>query len=348
MIRVFSRESNGVNFTQLVTDFGRTANLVAASHFSALSQQQQVEVARSQVLLLVDQAYFRALEAGALSRVAQETVSTRQVIVDQITALAEAQLRSDLDESFAEVNLQQANLLLLDAQTREQIAFADLSAALGYQEPHKFVLEDASVPDLRDQTLGGLLSQALKTRPDVVALREDVSAASKTATAEQRARLPKVNLLGSFGRTPTGDAAVRETYAGAGFDVELPLWTGGRLSSRAREMELRIGVARKSLQDLEDQVTRDVNVGWLLATQARSKIPVTESLLNAASQAFELARSRYERGAASFVELSQAELAKTQAAIDEATARYEYEISKAVLQFDTGSLQFVKPSSPPR
>ncbi len=54
---------------------------------------------------------------------AEETVSTRQVIVDQITALAQAQLRSDLDESFAQVNLQQANLLLLDAQTREQIAF---------------------------------------------------------------------------------------------------------------------------------------------------------------------------------------------------------------------------------
>ena len=94
---VFSRESNGVNLTQLVTDFGRTANMVAASHFSALSQQQQIEVARSQVLLLVDQAYFRALEAEALSRVAEETVSTRQVIVDQITALAQAQLRSDLD-----------------------------------------------------------------------------------------------------------------------------------------------------------------------------------------------------------------------------------------------------------
>ncbi len=47
---VFSRESNGVNFTQLVTDFGRTANLVAASRFLAMSQQQQVEVARSQVL----------------------------------------------------------------------------------------------------------------------------------------------------------------------------------------------------------------------------------------------------------------------------------------------------------
>ena len=204
------------------------------------------------------------------------------------------------------------------------------------------------MPELRDQTLTGLLTQALQARPDVVALREDVSAAFETATAEQRARLPKVNLLGSFGRTPTGDVAVRQTYAAAGFDVELPLWTGGRLSSRAREMELRIGVARKSLQDLEDQVTRDVNVGWLQAAQARSKIPVTESLLNAASQAFDLAKSRYERGAASFVELSQAELAKTQAAIDETTARYEYEISKAVLEFDTGSLQFVKPSAPPR
>ena len=162
--------------------------------------------------------------------------------------------------------------------------------------------------------------------------------------AEQRARLPRVNLLGSFGRTPTGDPQVRETYAAAGFDVELPLMTGGRLSARAREMQLRVDVARKALDDLEDQVTREVNIGWLDVAQAKSKIPVTDSLLNAASQAFDLAKSRYEIGAASFVELSQAELARTQAAIDEATAKYEYEISKAVLQFDTGSLRFVKPN----
>jgi len=341
---VLSRESNGVNFSQLITDFGKTANLVAASNFSALSQAQQIELVRAQVLLIVDQAYFRALEAEALSRVAKETVAARQAIADQISALAQAQLRSDLDASFAEVNLEQANLLLLDAQTRLQTAFAELSAALGYQQPHKFILAEANVPDLRDQTLSGLISQAFVTRPDVIALRDDVSAADKGATAAQRDRLPRVNLLGSFGRTPIGDPQVRETYAAAGFDVELPLMTGGRLSARAKEMELRVEVVRKALEDLEDQVTREVNIGWLDVAQSKSRIPVTESLLNAASQAFDLAKSRYENGAASFVELSQAELAKTQAAIDEATAKYEYEISKAVLQFDTGSLRFVKPN----
>src|SRR6202008_2418947 len=103
------------------------ANLVAASRFSALSQAQQTDLVRAQVLLLVDEAYFRALEAEALTRVAKETVATRQVIVDQIDALVQAQLRSELDASFAKVNLEQANLLLLDAQTRLQTAFADLS-----------------------------------------------------------------------------------------------------------------------------------------------------------------------------------------------------------------------------
>ena len=340
---VFSRQSDGINLTQLVTDFGRTANLIAASHFSALSHAQQIDLVRAQVLLLVDESYFRALEAEELSRVAKETVATRQVIVDQINALVQAQLRSDLDASFAEVNLEQANLLLLDAQTRLQTAFADLSAALGYQQPHTFILANASVPDVRDQSLSGLLGQAFQTRPDVIGLRDDVSAASKAAVAEERARLPKVNLLGSFGRTPTGDPQVRETYAAAGFGVELPLMTGGRLSARAREMKFRVDVTRKALDDLEDQVTRDVNIGWLNVAQARGKISVTESLLTAASQAFDLAKSRYESGAASFVELSQAELARTQAAIDATTAKYEYEISKAVLQFDTGSLRFVKP-----
>jgi hydrophobic/amphiphilic exporter-1 (mainly G- bacteria), HAE1 family len=341
---VLSRESNGLNLSQLITDFGRTANLVAASRFTALSQEEQIELARAQVLLLVDEAYFGALEAEALVQVAQDTIRTRSLVVDQISALVKSRLKSELDASFARVNLEQARLLLLEANTKLNDSFADLSAALGYQTPHRFVLADEVVPGPVDLRLNDLIAQALRNRPEVISRRFERDAATKTAAAEREAALPKVNFLGSLGRTPVGDDAVRETYAAAGIGVEMPLFTGGRISARAREAKYRVQAAQKALEEMEEDVVRDVNLRWLNLAQARERISVTDALFESASQAWELAKSRYEGGAASFVELSQVELAKTQAQIEHATARYEYQIDKTALEFETGSLRFVKPS----
>ena len=67
----------------------------------------------AQIVLAVDQAFFNALETKALVTVAQETVTTRQTFVDKIQALTGAKLKSDIDLSFANVDLARGRLLLL-------------------------------------------------------------------------------------------------------------------------------------------------------------------------------------------------------------------------------------------
>ena len=82
---------------------------------------------RASVLLQVDRAYFDALRAQAILRVAEQTIAARQLVVDQVTALASAGLKSALDLSFARVNLSEAQLLLLQAQNGVQASYASLS-----------------------------------------------------------------------------------------------------------------------------------------------------------------------------------------------------------------------------
>jgi outer membrane protein len=65
-------------------------------------------------------------------QVAQQTVAERQTVTDQVQALFNSKLKSALDLSFAQVNLAQAKLLLLDAQNNDAAAIANLSAGLGY------------------------------------------------------------------------------------------------------------------------------------------------------------------------------------------------------------------------
>ena len=60
----------------------------------------------------MDQAFYGALQAHAVLTVAQQTVSARQTVADQVEALFKNKLRSELDFSFASVNLAQAKLLV--------------------------------------------------------------------------------------------------------------------------------------------------------------------------------------------------------------------------------------------
>jgi outer membrane protein len=110
---IYNRLAAGVSVGQLVTDFGRTHNLVASSSLQAQAAQAEVNLSRADVLLAVDRAFYGALRAQAILRVAQQTVKQRETVSEQITTLAQNKLKSGLDVSFANVNLAEARLQLV-------------------------------------------------------------------------------------------------------------------------------------------------------------------------------------------------------------------------------------------
>jgi len=342
---VYNRESNGVLVSQLITDFGRTANLISAARYQALSQEQKSRLARAQVVLLVDESYFKALGAQALLRVANQTVAARQLTVDQVTELTKGKLKSDLDLSFAKVDLENAKLLVLQAQNAVDEGFADLSAALGYREEHHFTLAEEPQFAFPGDDIQALIAQALQYRPEVVALRAELEGAKKFTAAERAARYPVITLQGAVGRTPVGDSAVEGNYEAAGINVEVPIFTGGLLDARYREAADKAKAADKAVEDAEDTVVRDVRDVWLDASSALKKIQVSKELQASASEALDLASSRYKLGVTSIIELSQAQLAQTQAEIGYESAKYEYQIDRVKLEFQTGALKFRTPGT---
>jgi len=119
---------------------------------------------RASVLLQVDRAYFDALRAQAILRVAEQTIAARQLVVDQVTALASAGLKSALDLSFARVNLSEAQLLLLQAQNGVQASYASLSAALGAPQTATYELTDEPLPEAPPAESAPLIARRYRRR----------------------------------------------------------------------------------------------------------------------------------------------------------------------------------------
>lgn len=143
---ILNRYSNGIEVSQLITDFGRTSNLVASARLDARAASESAQQTEQDVLLAVNRAYFNVLRAESVLRVAEETVRTRQILVDQVTTLEKNRLRSMLDVSFAAVNLSQAKLLLVQAQNDVKAAGAELANALGLPNPQPFTLAEETLP----------------------------------------------------------------------------------------------------------------------------------------------------------------------------------------------------------
>jgi outer membrane protein len=336
---ILDRFAAGFSVGQLLTDFGRTRALVQSVDLRADTQRQNVVSRRADVLLQVDRAYFSALRAQAVERVAEETVKARELVVDQVTALAASGLRSGLDVSFAKVNLSEAQILLVQARNDVQAAFTTLSAAMGSSESTPYELADEPVPPAPSPDAAELIAQAMRERPDVAAERLAHQAAVRFADAERALWLPSISLVGAMGASPYHQVGLTPRYSAVGINLTVPVTNGGLLNARRAEANLRATAEQQRLRDLENVVARDVRTAWLDAQASFSRLDLAEQLRANAADAADLARARYDIGLSSIVELSQAQLNQTRADIEQAAARYDYQIRTAVLRFQTGELK---------
>jgi outer membrane protein len=337
--QIFDRFASGLAVGQLITDFGRTHRLSQSAGLRAGAEREGVVVTRADVLLLVDQAYFRTMKAQAVLTVAQQTVQERQTVADRVEALAKAKLKSGLDVSFAEVNLGQAKLLLVQAQNEIKAAYAELTRTLGYSDEREFELAEEPLPAAPPPEIPPLVAEAFRERPEIARQRFAVESAHAFAVAERDLWFPTISAAGNVGLVPVGDTTFRSSYAAGGFNVTIPVFNGKLFSARYAEANLRAQAEDQRLLDLENSVAREVRVAWLDVNTAYQRLDLTSQILAQARQALDLADARYKLGLSSIVELQQAQLNETQAAIDQASAKYDYAAKTASLNYAIGVLR---------
>jgi outer membrane protein len=334
---VYPRVAAGAAVSQLITDFGRTQNLVANSVFQAKAQDQNAIATQQQIVLAVDEAFYNTLETKALLHVAEETIKARQDLVDQVQALTNAKLKSDVDLSFSKVDFARAKLLLLESQNSYEASLSTLAAILGYRDRQDFApVEPPSQNTPPAVDAAPLIQQALIQRPEIRALEDQVTAATKFSKAEHDLWWPTVSANGVVGAAPIRNDNITNWYGAAGVNINIPVFNGFLFNARAKGADLDTEVKRKRLQDLQNNIARDVRNTWLDTEKAYERLSVTQQLREQAQLALELSQARYKLGLATIVELSQAELQKTEADIDDTDARYQYSVSQILLAYQMG------------
>lgn len=338
--KLYDRLGQGITAQQLITDSGRTNNLVASSRLRAQAVAQGSQATRYDVLLGVNRAYYEVLHAQAVVKVAQDTVAARQLLSDRVSELAKNQLRSQLDVSFAEVNVSEAKLLLVNAQNAVQQAFAELGRAMGSDQPANYQLADEPMPGGPPATAEDLVAQAIGNRPELAGLRLSRDAAYKFADAEKDLSKPTVSAVAVAGLMPYINASsVPIEYEGIGANVSIPIFNGHLFSAR-REAASQLALeSEQKLRAEQQQISRDVRVAWADAANAYQRMDVTAQFVRQAAMGVDLAEGRYGLGLSSIIELTQAQLNLTEAEIQNLDAKYAYQERNAALQYTVGLLR---------
>ena len=162
--------------------------------------------------------------------------------------------------------------------------------------------------------------------------------AEKFARAQWDQLLPSISAISTIGSVPVRT----DQYFISNRRVEPPsndilIFNGFLYSSEAKEAVYRSRADAERARDLRDQIVRDVRTAQLQANNAYQRIGVTAQLLKEANLALQLAQTRYQLELSSIVQLSQAQLQQTSAAIDNTNAQYQYRLSLATLNYQIGT-----------
>lgn len=342
--RLYTHMGGGISLTQLITDFGRTHELIATDRLRQQGEDQTALATRLDVLLETDEAFYRLLNAQALLGIAKATVKASldfQALVQDRARNASA---NDLEKSIAAVDVLQAQLLIADTQNSVDSARAVFAEVInGTQNTSYVAVEDihASLPPPPEQgSFDNLDAEAQSLRPDLQAILLNARAYGALERAQELQRRPTISALAVGGVTPVAPNGifVPKWYAAGGVNITMPLFEGFKIHSQAQEARFEEHAESKQAQALSNAITRDVRIAILNARGAFKRIGLTEQLSAAALQQLAILQARFTSGSGAIEELRQAHIQSIQADISVVNARYDYLITLRRLDYACGNM----------
>ena len=325
----------GVAVSQFLLDFGRRRGFVAERRFEAAAAAASEEMTRIDLVFEVSQRYFEVLQASELIAVYQKAVEQREYHLHEAQVKAAAGLRPQLDVYVTQAELERAQLDLVDAQNVHADAKVALNNALGLSDrAPEYHLADVLTYSNLTETLRPLLAAAIQQRPDLKALNDQARAMGARIAQYKSDYLPTVNAMGGYSAMGTGLPAANNFNVG--LVITWPIFNSFLTSNQVSETKAQERAIQDGIQDLEQQITLQVQTAFLDLQAARQRIVRAEKALAASRAELELAEKRYATGLTNIVELEDAQRYYTYDDAAYATALYGFSVARAALDRTTG------------
>lgn len=312
-----------VALSQLLFDFGKNLAATEAARKLAAVALEDVELQRQLIALAVKEAYTNLLFAQRLVRVQQQALERAELNLRSARGFYEVGTRPKSDVARAEVDVANARVDLIRARNAERLARVALNTAMGIDIDTPTQVQDNLVfePVRLDRT--EIRAEALRERPEYRQARLRVEAAVAQERRAFRDFFPDITGSGTYG-------AVRPELAevwSLTLSLTWPLYDGGGRLARYREARANLEAARARVRALELDIAREVEQAQISVEEAQERLLAAQTAVASAQENFRLAQGRFDAGVGTILELTDAQLALTQAQNLEAQALADYRIA---------------------
>jgi len=335
-----TRYGPALTLTYLLYDFGAGDSRVKAAEYQALAATLAQNRVLQDVVLQVEQAYYRYLGFEALVRSNELFLKSVSTSLDATQRRREGGLATAADAYRAETQVAQAQLNLTRSKGELDKARGSLASAVGLPVNASLRIQSfQGEPRIQEisESLNNILDRAKVSRPDLIAAEAQSRSARAQADAASRSGLPTLTVSGTTGRTfYTQDRPFTDTNSVL-LNLNIPLFTGFNQTYTVRQAEARAAQAEASRDALSRQAELEVWQSYYDVQTAAGGVSTTAVQLRAAQQTAEATLARYQAGFGSLLDLVTAQVDESNARVQRIQSYLDWFTAVARLNYSIGA-----------
>ncbi|MCX7973456.1 MAG: TolC family protein [Candidatus Aminicenantes bacterium] len=325
----------GFSFSLPLFTGGKLVAGFKQAEYNLRATEQSVEQSRIDTIYNVKRAFYSYLLAQQFVEVSQEAVNLAQKYLDNVRRLYEVGLASRFDLLRSEVQLANLKPQLLRAQNQLELAAVHLKQLLGIDLDTEIEVkgELAYIPvEINPEKL---LAQALIFRPDLAQLRYQQQMVGELLRLARATDRPTIAIGGSYNFWANYLNFKRnnwQSYYSFNLVISLPIFNGFSGSAQAAKANAMLRSLELTERGLIELIKAEIKQAWLNLLQAKETLLSQEKNVEQAQESLRLAELNYNEGLATFLDVSSAQVALTQARTNYSQALFDYVMALAQLE----------------
>jgi len=351
--QIFTATTNGFNssFSANVNVFNGFADVASLqqARYQRDARDLDFERQRQSVVFNVMSQYLDLIARREEVLIQEENLAAQQQLLTQIEEFVRVSIRPMSDLFQQQASTANAEATLLNAQRFAQLSEVALIQILQIDPLGTY---EFAVPDLDDATLvaeqynlNEMFQSAFDRRLDLQASELDIDAAAQGIRIARSNYWPSISFGAStslrYSDSREADFSTQffdERNTNLGFSLGLPIFDRFATRNTVQQARLQLQNAQLALENEQQNVALQVRQAYLDYLTDEKRLDVTEKQVRAAEQALEAEQERYNVGASTLVELTQARASFVQASSARAEARYTFLFRKRLIEYYIGVL----------
>ena len=255
-------------------------------------------------------------------------------------------LKIDTLRNFILVENLKTTLAHLENQHR--VSILHLKQILGLEAQTEVTLSDSLKHDVEVRYFAAVeksYQEVFTNRPDIQQKQLNIELSRNLLSQTRATRMPTISLVGAYQIQAQADNIKLESYrwpktSFVGLQANIPLFSGNRINSKIRQSTIQLEKSELEYADAKEKTETEIATLEYNLKEVFQRLTTQQKTVEAAQMNFNIVNDRYQNGLSSRLELSDAELALSEAKMNQLYSIYNVKIAKLQLDKALGLLQY--------